>query len=165
MQRISKEAKEIIVKKALNRGDDSLASIANANGVGKSTLDNWLRCYRKDAVVLCNAAKSGVNTGFSKPEKFNHLMNTAHLDEISTGAYCRKHGLYNHQLQQWRASFMNIDEPKKEAYNKAKLKKLEVENKKLKHDLRRKEKALAEASALLVMKKKATLIWGGAEDD
>ena len=43
MQRISKEAKEIIVKKALNRGNDSLASIAN--GVGMSTLDNWLRCY------------------------------------------------------------------------------------------------------------------------
>ena len=41
------------------------------------------------------------------------------------------------------------------------MKKLKIENTKLHQDLRRKEKALAEASALLIMKKKADLIWGG----
>lgn len=41
---------------------------------------------------------------------------------------------------------------------------LREENKRLKKDLRRKEKALAETSALLVLKKKAHLIWGAPED-
>lgn len=42
---------------------------------------------------------------------------------------------------------------------------LREENKRLKKELRRKEKALAETSALLVLKKKAHLIWGEPEDD
>jgi ribosomal protein L4 len=35
----------------------------------------------------------------------------------------------------------------------------------LKKELNRKEKALAEASALLILKKKADLIWGDGEGD
>jgi hypothetical protein len=42
---------------------------------------------------------------------------------------------------------------------------LKAENKKLKSDLMRKEKALAEATALLILKKKAHLIWGEGEED
>ena len=165
MRHISKEAKELIVKKALNRGDGTIASIADANGVGRSTLNRWLICYRKSTGVFGSKTKSSVSNNLSKTEKFNHLINTGQLDEISVGAYCRKHGLYSHQLQQWRASFMTTDESSKNANDKAKLKVLTAENKQLRQELRRKDKALAEASALLVMKKKATLIWGEVEDD
>lgn len=49
--------------------------------------------------------------------------------------------------------------------HKQELKKLRDQNKQLQKELRRKEKALAEASALLIMKKKADLIWGVEEDD
>lgn len=49
--------------------------------------------------------------------------------------------------------------------NTVELKALRNENKLLKQELRRKDSALAETAALLVLKKKATLIWGGLEDD
>jgi hypothetical protein len=39
------------------------------------------------------------------------------------------------------------------------------ENRTLKKELRRKDKALAETTALLVLKKKAASIWGEPEDD
>ena len=42
---------------------------------------------------------------------------------------------------------------------------LRQENRDLKKELRRKEKALAETAALLVLKKKAASIWGEPEDD
>lgn len=42
---------------------------------------------------------------------------------------------------------------------------LTTENKQLKQELHRKEKALVEASALLLLRKKANLIWGAPEDD
>ena len=45
------------------------------------------------------------------------------------------------------------------------LKKLQAENRALKKDLLRKDKALAETSALLILKKKADLIWGDFEED
>ena len=58
--------------------------------------------------------------------------------------------------------------PKQEVNNakrQSELRKLKAENNKLQLELRRKDKALAEASALLVMKKKADLIWGESEED
>jgi hypothetical protein len=42
---------------------------------------------------------------------------------------------------------------------------LEKDYKKLQFDLNRKEKALAEVSALLILQKKANLIWGEIKDD
>jgi hypothetical protein len=61
---------------------------------------------------------------------------------------------------------MNHSATKKQP-NKLKdeLKTLRQENRNLKKDLNRKDKALAETSALLVLKKKADLIWGDLEDD
>ena len=47
----------------------------------------------------------------------------------------------------------------------AELKKLKAEIKLLKKELNRKDRALAETSALLILKKKANLIWGKDEDD
>jgi len=43
--------------------------------------------------------------------------------------------------------------------------KLQKQEKKLRKELRRKDRALAEASALLILKKKAEAIWGADEDD
>ena len=57
------------------------------------------------------------------------------------------------------------DGSKRSDANKAELKVLRAENKELKQDLRRKEKALAETSALLILKKKAHLVWGELVDD
>ena len=165
MQHLSKKAKEILVKKTLKRGNKSIASIAQENGIGKSTLTRWLTSFRKNNRSFDIGIKTSTGNNLSQSEKFNHLMNTASLDERSLGVYCRKHGLYSHQLQQWRTYFMGSDKSERSSKDKAKLKALSLENKQLKKDLRIKEKALAEASALLVLKKKATLIWGEVEDD
>ena len=165
MRHISFEAKEVILKKALNRGSQSIASIAQANGVSTSALHSWLRQYKEFGELPDHSVRS------SKPEQFNratqlaHIINTASLDEESLGVYCRKHGLYSHQLTQWKELFMTDNESKKTVADKDRLRSLKAENKQLKQELRRKEKALAEASALLIMKKKASLIWGELADD
>ncbi len=43
--------------------------------------------------------------------------------------------------------------------------KLRKDKKELEKELRRKDKALAEMAALLILKKKANAIWGDREDD
>ncbi|CAM4430161.1 MAG: hypothetical protein LEGION0398_MBIBDBAK_01336 [Legionellaceae bacterium] len=91
-------------------------------------------------------------------------MATATLDEAAIGAYCREQGIYHFQLTQWKETFMTQrTEINKEIV--AELKALREENKRLKKDLRRKESALAEASALLILKKKSEIIWGETEGD
>ena len=83
----------------------------------------------------------------------------------SPGEYCRKHGIYTHHLTQWKQAFMNMNSHNKTTKHQTEIKVLKAENKTLKKELHRKEKALAETAALLVLKKKVHEIWGADEDN
>jgi len=160
MAHLSIEAKEAIILKAINRGEATLESVAKSNNIGFSTLQKWLQRYKRSQPI--SVKSSGKIT---HSEQFNHILATTKLDDVSLGKYCREHGLYSHQLETWRKEFMKPKQELSSAKEKLELAKLKKENDKLKRELRRKEKALAEASALLIMKKKADLIWGEDEED
>lgn len=165
MKNLTTEAKEAIVLQAINRGDLSIKEIAERNHVGYSALKTWVRNAQSG---LPMTKKDGFLSGtdrWSEEEKFTHLLATDKLDEVTLGKYCREHGLYSHQLTNWRKAFMQKKSSTDSHQNKSDLMRLRSENKKLKKELRHKEKALAEASALLILKKKADWIWGEARED
>ena len=164
MKRLSEEAKKSIVEKALTRNGKGIAEIASFHNIGFSTLQKWIFNYRSSMVDASNVKKSSPNTQIARSEQFQHLLATSKLDETALGAYCREHGLYPFQMQQWKSEFMSNDESQKKQENQSELKALRAENKLLKKDLLRKDKALAETTALLVMKKKADLLFGVQED-
>jgi cell division septum initiation protein DivIVA len=83
------------------------------------------------------------------------------MDEPSINALCRKNGLYPHHVQQWKTDLVSHQRPK----NQLETKILRQENKALKKELNRKDKALAETAALLVLQKKVNAIWGTGEDN
>ena len=93
------------------------------------------------------------------------MIETATLNEYEFSIYCRERGLYVEQVDQWRAAAVSGQSKnhlsQKEREEFAALKK---RNRELEKELKRKEKALAEAAALLVLRKKAQAIWGGDED-
>ena len=68
-------------------------------------------------------------------------------------AWCREKGLFEHQLKQWREAFCSTGEPNAHQA-KAELRELKDRNEQLRRDLRRKDRALAETAALLVLQKK-----------
>ena len=78
----------------------------------------------------------------------------------------RKKGLYVEQIKSWRDACMNANGgvAKEAARLNQELKESEKERKKLEKEIQRKDKALAEAAALLVSSKKAQAIWGDPED-
>lgn len=84
------------------------------------------------------------------------------MNEQELGEYCRKLGLYTTDVKRWHQIFESAFDSKKpvKEIEKALLDQ-KIENKKLSKELEYKEKALAEASALLVLKKKINSIWGG----
>ena len=91
------------------------------------------------------------------------VVETAMLNETEIGEYWRKRGLYPEQLRAWRTSCEQanadktvIQRPGDRRADKRRIQALERE-------LQRKEKALAEAAALLVLRKKAQAIWGEGE--
>jgi transposase-like protein len=161
MKRLSIEAREAIVQKAFNRDNQSLRNLAKSNNIGYSTLHKWLSACRNGEQKNKN---NGVTPKLHQAERFQHLMATSTLDESGLGIYCRQHGLYSFQLKQWKKEFMSKENDQKSPQAGKELKTLRAENKRLKKELRRKDSALAETTALLILKKKANLIWGMDED-
>ena len=158
MTLIDRETKQKIVNKAFSRREGkTLSSIAAENNVSLSALSKWMQQARKQGhSTICQDKK--------RRTPLEHLLMTANLKEEKIGAYCREQGIYSFQLKEWNNKLMDFKEdqtitPKE----RLELKALRSENKKLKKDLTRKEKALAETSALLILKKKADLIWGDPE--
>ena len=82
------------------------------------------------------------------------------LAENELGLYLRREGLYSHQITAWRAEvlehFATRPTPKKDARDET--------IRQLEREILRKDKALAEASALLILQKKVDLIWGNRDE-
>lgn len=89
------------------------------------------------------------------------IIETATLSETELAQYCRKKGLYPEQISQWKQGFLQVSSPN----DKAALKQSQKEVKQLKRELVRKEKALAEAAAILVLRKQLRDFYGETDED
>lgn len=83
-------------------------------------------------------------------DRFAAVVETATLSEEDLAAYCRRKGLCPAQIAQWKQAFIQSSAPQ----NTGPLRQSQNEIRQLKRELARKEKALAEAAALLVLRKK-----------
>lgn len=165
----STEIKEAIVKQVFSKESLSLAEIAKRNNVPSSTLDGWVKQAQLKALGNASGGEGAKLASSLAPlgaaKRLEHLLATGSLSEVELGAYCRQHGLYPFQLTDWKKDFIMLDTHTQKTAESAEVKALRLEVKRLRSDLERKDRALAEASALLILKKKAQVIWGGPEDD
>lgn len=103
--------------------------------------------------------------GWSSCDKFAAVLETAALNEADLSEYCQTRGLYPAQITAWRAACEQANDWGRA--RTARLGQATKEDRKrvkdLERDLARKEKALAETASLLVLRKKASAIWGGDE--
>lgn len=104
---------------------------------------------------------------WSSTDKFGVVLETARMNEAELAEYCRSKGLFVEQVTDWREACQQANaapaERNRELREQGKSDRKEI--KQLKKDLQRKEKALAEAAALIILRKKAQAIWGEPEDD
>jgi transposase-like protein len=105
--------------------------------------------------------------GWSSEDKFAVVLESAPLNAAELAEYCRRKGLYPEQIAAWRAACRSANadatEQAREQRQQSKDDKKRIQQ--LEKELQRKEKALAEAAALLILRKKAQAIWGDKEDD
>lgn len=163
MPRYTKEFKRAIVKKMLPPDAQSISDLSKETGISDKTLYTW----RNEALGRGTAAvgSSDPAHNWSHEAKLAVVIETAALNVEETNEYCRSRGLYPEQIKQWRDAAVagqskSLSAREREDYRAAK-----AENKRLKKELKRKEKALAEAAALMVLRKKAEAIFGAPEDD
>nr|BFE89516.1 hypothetical protein GCM10020185_00520 [Pseudomonas brassicacearum subsp. brassicacearum] len=95
---------------------------------------------------------------WSAETKFAVVLEAADLSEIDQGEYWRRKGLYPEQITAWRQAFMTGQKSEKGPVKKEDREQSRKDKKRIQElepELRRKDKALAETAALLVLRKKA----------
>ncbi|MEQ6389308.1 transposase [Bacillaceae bacterium S4-13-58] len=164
-KRYTEEMKESILKRMMPPNNESVSQISQELGITEPTLYKW----RKEARAAGNPTPGGgqVSEQWSSEDKFLVVMETYAMNQADLAEYCRKKGLYKEQIEVWRESCLNANglETNHTKQLNQELKEEKRKAKTLEKDLRKKEKALAEAAALLLLRKKAQAIWGDQEDE
>ncbi len=166
----SEKFKARMVAKMVGPHAISANALSQQVGIGQPTLSRWLREARTVSGMLNSKKSRGSRTkktpgqpqGWSPEEKSRVVVESRGLSEEELGAFLRKEGLHLAQLEEWsEAMHSGLTAAKKSRGVSAETKRI----KKLERELRRKDKALAEAAALLVLQKKVQEIWGAEDDD
>ena len=164
MTRYSVAFKAATVKKMMPPNAMPIREVKRATGVTDVTLYKWRNEYRKKGVAVPGDDIKPDN--WTGQDKLAVVIETAALNESELSEYCRKQGLYPEQVQRWKeAALKGYESDEKIQQQQLSSRKEDKRKiKKLESELRRKEKALAETAALLVLRKKASAIWGEDED-
>lgn len=162
--------RESILQKVLSE-DKPVSEIAREHGVSKGIIYYWLRQKRKKAGVSMSQNKKkgsrhNPSRQWSVAEKLNAIKATAGLSPEAAASWCREHGIYLHLIAQWEQEFLqgSATESTKDSEYRQEIAELRADNKRLNRDLTRKEKALAETTARLVLKKKLAEFLGEDEE-
>ena len=162
--RYSAERKEAVLKKMLPPNNRSIREIAEEEGISEATLYNWRKAARAEGRLLPEGDQTP--EGWTAADKFGAVVETAALNEAELSAWCRERGLYPERIRQWRRACEQAND-----WDRQQAERLRAERKAdrerlkaLERELKKKEKALAETAALLVLSKKAEAIWGEGED-
>lgn len=169
-----------MVKRLMAPNAPSHTALAQETGVPQPTLSRWVR----EATTLDGVAakKSKTHGGTRKgagrragkqparrsrertaEEKLQIVLEASKLSEAELGGYLREKGVFEVELLEWREmALAGLNrEPAVRPATPAEVKRA----RELERELRRKDKALAEAAALIVLKKKVQALWGDEDDD
>jgi transposase len=163
MTHYSEEFRASVAARLLPPNNARIADIVKETGVPKDTLYDWRARYRDKQGLSPSSCKS--SNQYSADDKLAVIIETATFNETELSEYCRCKGLYPVQIKSWKASMVQglMSEPSKvdREQNQKQVKTIQ----RLEKDLARKEKALAEVAALLVLQKKFQALMEASEAD
>ncbi len=142
----------------------SLRRIAEKLNVSASVVSKWRQELMKDGHQFSEDKTE--DSTHSAEQKFTAIIDTATMSEHELAQYCRKHGLYVEQIKQWKAisiqahSEKHVSKHKEDVARRADRKTIKA----LEKELARKDKALAETAALLVLREKYNALWNNNEE-
>jgi transposase-like protein len=156
--------KQQAVEKVFMRTEGvTVSDVAHTLNVSRSALNKWLSLAKQQ--TLKTITEDPMTTekkphAWSAEERLNMLLNNASLSEEKSNELCRMNGLFPHHLEQWKIDFI----AHQTAPARTDIKQLRPHNKALQKERNRKEKALAETAALLVLQKKVNHYYADDEE-
>lgn len=139
----------------------SIEVVARHVGVQPETLERW-----RDET----ASGAGEPVSWTAAARLDAVLMTAAMDEAAKSAWCRSNGVHVHELAEWRkAALVALGDPKATPGVTGRPPSPSKEDKRriqeLERDLKRKNAALAETTALLVLSKEMAAIFRKGEDE
>ena len=157
----SEAFKSKMVRKMVAPDGPSANALSQEVGVHQSTLSRWWRQAARVEDMKHHRGKS--SRPWSAAKKLEAVLEAASLSEAELGPFLRRKGLYRKDLDQWREQMLKGLEARKARTSSKTAEGRRIRE--LEKEVRRKNAALAETAALLVLKKKAQAIWGAGDDD
>jgi transposase len=155
--RYGQSFKDRAVARLLPPESAPVQSIAREVGVSAVTLERWLKAAQS------RPAQERVWTADSR---LNAVIAAAAMNESGRSAWCREHGVFPAELEKWRASATAaLAAPEEARASPQSTRQDRKRIKELERDLLRKDRALAETAALLVLSKKVAAIFSKGEDE
>ena len=163
--RYSVKFKESAIKKMMPPAPVSVPHLCREIGVSDVTLYKWRKEYRNKGVAV--PAYKNKPEAWTAEDKLAVIIETAPFNEVQLSEYCRSKGLFKKQVDQWKVEALSgyqksAQTQKQQSRHRQKDKK-RIDQ--LERELKRKERALAETAALLVLSKKCEAIWGVDEEN
>ena len=158
----SPEFIEQALLKARARGRRTLQSVAIELNISLGTLKGWLKRSSYGQAGMAHAPSLPddlASTHWTAAQRLVALNESHALEGPALHAWCREKGLFEHQLLQWRESFCTaphstVASASEQRLASTALRDLQGRHDKLQREMLRKDRALAEAAALLVLQKK-----------
>ena len=157
MARYGEAFKNRVVARLLPPESANVGAVAKEIGLSVQTLERW----REEA-----RARPARGRAWTAGARLEAVITAAAMDEVGKGAWCREHGVYPADLDQWRLSATTaLAEPEEARASPQATRQDKKRIKELERELLRKDRALAETAALLVLSKKVAAIFNKAEDE
>ena len=157
MARYGQAFKDKAVARLLPPESAALEMVSREMGIGVGTLERWRE-----------AAQSRPTRGraWTAGARLEAVITTAAMNESAKSGWCREHGVYPTELDKWRASCTTALAAPEDARASPQVTRADRKRiKELERELLRKDRALAETAALLVLSKKVSAIFNTGEDE
>jgi transposase-like protein len=142
-----------MIRKMLPPGAVSAYALAAETGMNQPTLSRWLKEARSVGVMDKRPKK------WTASEKLRVVVEAGKLKDAELGEFLRREGLHEAQLKEWRSAVEGAFDSPRASKASPQAKRI----KELEREMRRKDKALAEAAALLILQKKMQAFWEAEE--
>ena len=157
MARYGRAFRERAVARLLPPESSPVDLVSREIGVSVETLERW----RADALSLPDGKRIWTATA-----RLEAVIATAAMDQEAKSAWCREQGLYPSELETWRqGATAALAEPEEARASPQQTRQAKKRIKELERELKRKDQALAETAALLVLSKKLSAIYGEGADE
>jgi transposase-like protein len=156
--RYSPEFKQSVVRKISTPGGPSAAQLAKELGVHYTSIYAWVKDY-------ANTSSMKKSKEWTPEAKLEAIIKTATMNENELGEFLRANGLHSNQIKEWKQEFYTAQKSAGRPKLDPELVELRAKEKELSKDLKRKDRALAEMSARVILLKKSRLLFGETEED